>query len=278
MSSLLNEQTITFLGAGSMAEAIIAGLVSKEIVKPEQIIATNFSNHAKLESLKQTYGIRTMSDRGAAVKAADIVILAMKPKQVKEAISDIRIFTNPSQLFVSVLAGISTSYIENLLGHEAGVIRTMPNTSAKVGASATALSKGMTSSNLQLAQVSELFEAVGTVTVVAEEKLDAVTGLAGSGPAYFYFLVEAMEDAAIESGLSHEEASALITQTILGVGKRLESTTKTARELYQEVMSPNGTTEAGINVLREHDGQGIMKKAVNRAITRSKELGIEFNS
>ncbi|MBP3951173.1 pyrroline-5-carboxylate reductase [Bacillus suaedae] len=278
MSSLLNEQTITFLGAGSMAEAIIAGLVSKKIVKPEQIIATNFSNHAKLESLKQTYGIRTMSDRGAAVKAADIVILAMKPKQVKEAISDIRIFTNPSQLFVSVLAGISTSYIENLLGHEAGVIRTMPNTSAKVGASATALSKGTTSSNIQIAQVSELFEAVGTVTVVAEEKLDAVTGLAGSGPAYFYFLVEAMEDAAIESGLSHEEASALITQTILGVGKRLESTTKTARELYQEVMSPNGTTEAGINVLREHDGQGIMKKAVNRAITRSKELGIEFNS
>lgn len=278
MSSLLNEQTITFLGAGSMAEAIIAGLVSKKIVKPEQIIATNFSNHAKLESLKQTYGIRTMSDRGAAVKAADIVILAMKPKQVKEAISDIRIFTNSSQLFVSVLAGISTSYIENLLGHEAGVIRTMPNTSAKVGASATALSKGMTSSNIHLAQVSELFEAVGTVTVVAEEKLDAVTGLAGSGPAYFYFLVEAMEDAAIEAGLTHEEASALITQTILGVGKRLESTTKTARELYQEVMSPNGTTEAGINVLREHDGQGIMKKAVNRAITRSKELGIEFNN
>jgi pyrroline-5-carboxylate reductase len=273
---LLDNKTITFLGAGSMAEAIIAGLVRLQVVKPEQIIATNLRDKEKLAYLKETYGIQTTSDRGEAVKNGNIVILAMKPKHVKEAIEDIQKMTNPKQLFVSVLAGIPTAYIEDLLGTRACVIRTMPNTSAKVGESATAISKGLHASDSQINEVKELFSAVGSVTLVNEQKLDAVTGLAGSGPAYFYFLIEAMEQAAKEAGLTEEEASALITQTVIGVGKRLQSTSKSAKELYEEVMSPNGTTEAGINVLRERKSQEAMTDAVTRAISRSKELGAVF--
>src|SRR5690606_38315009 len=140
-------------------------------------------------------------------------------------------------------AGIPTEYIEDLIGFEAGVIRTMPNTSAKVGESATAISQGTYATDAHLKQDEMLFEAIGTVTVVVEEKLDAVTGLAGSGPAYFYYLIEAMEQAAMDAGLSEKEANELITQTVVGVGKRLQSTTKSPKQLYTEVMSPQGTTE-----------------------------------
>ncbi|MDT8859872.1 pyrroline-5-carboxylate reductase [Alkalihalobacillus sp. MEB130] len=270
---MLQNKTITFLGAGSMAEAIIGGLVRQQVVNPKNIIATNLSDQQKLLDLEQNYGIRTNANRAEAVRHGDIVVLAMKPKHVKEAIEDIQEMTSDQQLFVSVLAGIPTFYIEDLLRSKAGVVRTMPNTSAKVGASATAITKGAYATDKQLREVEQLFSAVGTTTIVAEDKLDAVTGLAGSGPAYFYYLVEAMEQAAKEAGLTQEEASALITQTIVGVGKRLQSTTKSSKELYEEVMSPNGTTEAGINVLREQKSQEAMFQAVTRAISRSKELG-----
>ncbi|MET3508386.1 pyrroline-5-carboxylate reductase [Halalkalibacter oceani] len=275
---MLEQKTITFLGAGSMAEAILGGLISKQIVKPEQIIVTNFQDQQKLTRLAGTYDVNTTSNRMEAVRRADIIILAMKPKHVKEALEEVQTVTRPDQLFVSVLAGIPTDYMESLLKGKASVIRTMPNTSAKVGASATAISKGAYANDEQLQVVEALFAAIGTVTVVEEEKLDAVTGLAGSGPAYFYYLIEAMEKAAVDNGLTKEEASALITQTVIGVGQRLQKTEKSAKELYEEVMSPNGTTEAGIGVLREYHMQDVMEKAIAQAIARSKELGVVFHN
>ncbi|NEU30800.1 pyrroline-5-carboxylate reductase [bacterium LRH843] len=274
---MLENKVITFLGAGSIAEAIIAGLIKHQIVKPEQIIATNHSNKQKLDALQNTYHIETTTDRNKAVTKGDIIVFAMKPKNIKEAIEDIQDDIRPNQLFVSVLAGIPTEYIEDLIGFEADVIRTMPNTSAKVGASATAISKGTYATDVHLKQVEMLFEAVGTVTVVDEKKLDAVTGLAGSGPAYFYYLIEAMEQAATDAGLSETEAKELITQTVVGVGRRLQSTTKSPKQLYTEVMSPQGTTEAGITVLRDRGAQEIIQKAVTEAIQRSKELGSVFS-
>lgn len=275
---MLQQRTITFLGAGSVAEAILGGLISKQIVQPEQITVTNLQDQEKLTRLAGTYHVNTTSNRLEAVRRADIIILAMKPKHVKEALEEVQAATHPDQLFVSVLAGIPTDYMESLLKGKASVIRTMPNTSAKVGASATAISKGAYANDEQLQVVKALFAAIGTVTVVEEEKLDAVTGLAGSGPAYFYYLIEAMEKAAIDNGLTKEEASALITQTVIGVGQRLQKTEKSAKELYEEVMSPNGTTEAGIGVLQEYHMQDVMEKAIAQAIARSKELGVVFHN
>ncbi|WP_370621763.1 pyrroline-5-carboxylate reductase family protein [Bacillus sp. JCM 19034] len=182
------DQTITFLGAGAMAEAIFAGLISEGIVNAEQIIATNFRNHRKLEQLTQTYGIRTTTDRADAVRQADIVILAMKPKQLKEAIAEIKEAFHSSQLLVSVLAGVSTKTIEEQFSFHAKVIRTMPNTSAKIGESATAIAKGIYANDTDTSIASELFSAVGTVSIVNEDKIDSITGIAGSGPAYFFIL------------------------------------------------------------------------------------------
>ncbi|WP_078553073.1 pyrroline-5-carboxylate reductase [Bacillus alkalicellulosilyticus] len=270
---MLSNKKIAFVGAGSMAESIIAGLLANELLTPDQIIATNKSNQERLSYLEQEYRIQTTSDKATAVSEADVIVLAMKPVHVAEGIAEIRSFTSEQQLFISVLAGISTKHISELLGHEGGVIRTMPNTSAKVGASASAITAGEHASQDQLKLTATLFEAIGTVTIVPEDKIDAVTGLAGSGPAYIYYLVEAMEQAASEIGLEKEEANQLIVQTLAGASKRLQSTSKTAVELYKEVMSPGGTTEAGLKVLAENDFQETMKKAILRAVERSKELG-----
>ena len=139
---MLTGKHVAFIGAGSMAESIIGGLVAEKILRPEQITATNRQNQEQLDYLHETYGIHVTSDKEAAMKYADIVILAMKPKNVADGVRGIQRYTTENQLFISVLAGISTAYISELLGHRAPVIRTMPNTSAKVSASATGISAG----------------------------------------------------------------------------------------------------------------------------------------
>ncbi|UOE96026.1 pyrroline-5-carboxylate reductase [Alkalihalobacillus sp. LMS39] len=266
-------KNIAFIGAGSMAESIIAGLLVNDVMKPKQISVINKSDKERLAYLSEQYGISPTINKATAVKEADILLLAMKPKHVTEAIEEIKAFTKEDQLIISVAAGISTTYISELLGHNAGVIRTMPNTSAKVGESATAMSPGLYATEKEMTDAILLFEAIGTVTVVPEHKLDAVTGLAGSGPAYLYYVIEAMEQAAAEIGLEKEEAHLLITQTLFGTAKRYKQTSKTAKQLYKEVMSPGGTTEAGLEILESHQFQEALVKCIARATERSKELG-----
>ncbi|MFC5712270.1 pyrroline-5-carboxylate reductase [Thalassorhabdus alkalitolerans] len=271
---MLRNYHVTFVGAGSMAESIIGGLLSKELLAPEQITATNNSEKERLTYLSDQYGINTTSDKEAAVGKANIVVLAVKPKHVEEAISDIQSVLGENQLLISVLAGISTAYIQKLCQKEIPIIRTMPNTSAKVGASATAMTPGSFASKQDLAVSQSLFQAIGTVTTLEEGKLDAVTGLSGSGPAYVYYIVEAMEQAARETGLEEQEAKELIIQTLYGASKRLQNTDKSSRELYKEVMSPGGTTEAAFEVLESHGVQHGLQKAIERAVKRSEELGV----
>ncbi|MDQ0205657.1 pyrroline-5-carboxylate reductase [Alkalicoccobacillus murimartini] len=256
-----------------MAEAIIGGLISRNIVSPHSITAANLQDQLRLEYIEETYKVNVQSDRLEAVKEADIIILAMKPKNLHDAIAHIKPVLTNDQLVVSVIAGIPTSLIEEELGAPIPVIRTMPNTSAKVGESASAICRGAYATDAHLATVETLFRAIGSVSLVKEEQMDAVTGVAGSGPAYFYYMIEAMEKAACEAGLSEEQAHELVTQTVVGVGKRLQNTKKSPSELYQEVMSPGGTTEAGIHTLRDHSFQQTVQSAVGKAVHRSKELG-----
>ena len=275
--NMLEEKQIVFVGAGAIAESIIAGLIDDDVVSPSQITATNRHDTQRLEVLKERYNINISINKEEAVSKKDIIILAMKPKDVVEGLQGIKAFTSNEQLFISVLAGTPTTYISLLLGNKAPVIRSMPNTSAKVGASATAVSAGEYASNEHVDLAVKLLNAVGTVTVVPEEKLDAVTGLAGSGPAYIYYLVEAMEQAAAEIGLDKDEAKEFIVQTVFGAAKRLQSTNKSSSELYKEIMSPGGTTEAGFKILSDARFQEITVNAIKRATERSKELGMIFS-
>ncbi|RAK22268.1 pyrroline-5-carboxylate reductase [Anoxybacillus vitaminiphilus] len=269
---MTNTKTITFIGAGSMAEALISGM-TKTLYKPEQIIVTNRSNKERLEYIQNTYHVRVEADKEKAVKEADIIILAMKPKDVAEGITSIAQAIDKHQLIISVLAGVSTETIISLIGKNVPIVRAMPNTSAAIGQSATALALGRYANDKHLAIAKELFRTVGAVTVVPEEDLHAVTALSGSGPAYIYYMVEAMEKAAEEIGLEQSVAKDLILQTIIGAAEMLKSSKKHPSVLRKEVTSPGGTTEAGIKVLEDYRYQEAVISCIKRAAKRSAELG-----
>ncbi len=268
--------TITFVGAGAIAEAIISGLVGKGVMDPSQIIVTNRSNEKRLRALCQTYQVRSEEHPSTGVRGADIIVLAFKPSDVTDAIHSIKDQTDPSQVFVSVVAGVPTDTITRLLGHAAPIIRTMPNTGAAVGASATALSLGVHATGRHLEIACSLLKTIGRVTIVEEKDLDAVTGLSGSGPAYIYYLVEAMETAAEHIGLNPVVAKELILQTIIGAALTLRASPEDPACHYRRVMSPGGTTEAGFAVLEDYRFQEAVAACIERATERSREMGAVF--
>ncbi len=270
---MLTNKKIAFIGAGSMAEAMISGILAKKLLQPQQIYVTNRSNREKLLLLQQTYGIETFTNHQEVLPNVDIIILAIKPKDVVETIETIKAYTTNQQLIISVLAGVSTTCISQLLEHNAPVIRTMPNTSAAIGQSITAIAAGSFAAKEHLDLSEALCKAIGEVVVVEEEKLDAITGLSGSGPAYIYYLIEAMEIGAKEIGLDQQLAKQLIAQVLIGAAERIKSTDLSSEILYKQVMSPGGTTEAGFKVLQNYDYQEAMIECIKRAAERSAELG-----
>lgn len=270
---MINKQKIAFIGAGSMAEALIAGMLKEKLYTPDQITVTNRSNKDRLQYLHRTYKVNVTNDKKKLIHSADIIILAIKPKDIEESLSPVSYLMNEQQLLISVLAGVSTLTITDILSKNIPVVRVMPNTSASIGMSATALSLGQYANRQHLQTVRTLFETVGIVTVVNEDDLHAVTGLSGSGPAYVYYLVEAMEKAANEIGLNKNLAKELILQTIIGAAEMLKSSSKHPSILRKEITSPGGTTEAGIEVLEEYQYQEAMIACIKRATERSSELG-----
>lgn len=265
---------IVFYGAGSMAEAIISGLI-KDGQAAESIWLTNKQNKDRLEQLKEKYGINFTYDKATLFKQAGTVVLATKPNDVAKVLKEISPYLTEEVLFISVLAGISTGEIEAHLRQGISVIRVMPNTSAQIQASATALATGSHCSEADLAKASKVFEAVGSVVIVKEEDIHLVTGISGSGPAYFYAFYESIEEVAKKEGMSDEVIKELISQTMIGAGRMLEESPLTAKELRENVTSPNGTTEAALNALAEKGFKEAIQAAVLSAVKRSRELGGE---
>jgi pyrroline-5-carboxylate reductase len=270
------EGRIGFLGAGSIAEAMLSGILKKGLLPADSLLVSNRNNQERLDQLVQSYQVNVTQDRKELVDTSDILILAMKPKDAAEALMELRGIVRPDQLVISVIAGVATSLIEGWLGVECAIIRTMPNTSSAIGLSATGLAcnRFVTEEQLQLATL--LFEAIGTVYTVAEEELDIVTGLSGSGPAYIYYLVEAMVGAGATAGLCRETARLLTLQTLLGAAHMLLDTREDPALLRKQVTSPGGTTQAGIEVLESYQFQEAVTSAILRATERSRELGAQY--
>ncbi|MBP1971085.1 pyrroline-5-carboxylate reductase [Virgibacillus natechei] len=266
-------KNIAFIGAGSMAEAIISGVVKAEILNKEQIIVTNKNNRERVEQLQQKYDIRSIMDKEKVAHETDIIILATKPYDLQKAVESIKPYIRPNHLLISVIAGVSTDYISNLFGGNTPVVRTMPNTSASIGYSATAISAGKYATNEHLEQAETLFNTIGTTTIVDENDMHTVTGISGSGPAYIYYLVEAMEKAAVEAGLDQEVARTLVTQTVVGAGEMLQHSGESASTLRDKITSPAGTTAAGIEALDQHHFEETIRQCVKSARDRSIELG-----
>lgn len=266
---------IAFIGAGSMAEAVFAGLIQTNFIDKQQIYVSNKENEARLEEIRQKYGVNGTTNKKEAIKDADIVFLAMKPHDMEHALIEIKDYVETDQLFISVIAGKSTSFIQEVLGKEVAVIRSMPNTSATIGQSATAIAKGAFATDQDIQIAEKIFASIGTVTVVEEEEMHIVTAISGSGPAYMYYIVEAMEKAAMEAGLTKETAQQLIAQTLIGAGNMLQQSELSPSQLRINVTSPNGTTAAGLEALQAYKVDEGFIACVHRAKERSEQLGKE---
>lgn len=267
-------EKLAIIGAGSMAEALIAGIVKKQLINSDQIWVTNRRNQEKLNSLHTQYGIQTTYDIDKLLENATIVILAMKPKDVAEAVKQIKPYLTSELLLVSLLAGVSMKSIEMLAQKSVPIVRAMPNTSAAIGQSATALVVNSIVSDKEKNTVKKMFDTVGLTVFVQEDQLDAVTGLSGSGPAYIYYLIEAMEKSALEIGLESSLAKELIVQTLIGAAGMVANSVKPPMQLRKEVTSPGGTTEAGLRVLKEHQVQEAFIQCIKEATAQSERLGL----
>ncbi|MDQ0157451.1 pyrroline-5-carboxylate reductase [Robertmurraya andreesenii] len=266
-------EKIAIIGAGSMAEALLSGIIEKKLIHPEQIWVTNRSNQEKLHQLQEQYGVKTTYDLEILLRDATVVILAMKPKDAAASIKQIKSFLREDTLLISLLAGVSMASIEILAEQPIPIVRAMPNTSAAIGQSATALAKNAIVSEEQKSTVKTIFDTVGLTVFVEEPQLDAVTGLSGSGPAYIYYLIEAMEKSAVEIGLEGDLAKKLIVQTLIGAAGMVSKSSKTPKQLRTEVTSPGGTTEAGLKILKEHQVQEAFIQCIREATEQSKRLG-----
>ncbi len=263
---------IGFIGAGNMAGSLIGGLVADGY--PSRRIHVTDVDTDKLERLQQRFGVRVHPDNETLARTCELVVLAVKPQQMCRLAREIAAAVQERRpLIVSIAAGIRETDLERWLGGEAAIVRAMPNTPALVQSGATGLHANARVSARQRDQAESLLRAVGvTVWVDREEQLDAVTAVSGSGPAYFFLLMEAMQKAGIELGLPPETTRLLVEQTALGAAKLALEADADPGELRRRVTSPGGTTERAIALLSEAGFEDLILRALRAACLRSQEL------
>ncbi|KAB7755750.1 pyrroline-5-carboxylate reductase [Mycolicibacterium mucogenicum] len=281
---------IAIIGGGNIGEALLAGLLQSGRQVKDLVVAE--ANSARAAQLAEKYSVRVTDVADAAENAA-YVIVAVKPDAVEgvvETLADAAADADSSsveQVVVSVAAGVPTAFYEAKLPAGSPVVRVMPNTPMLVGAGITALSRGRYANDAQLAEVSEIFSAVGAVLTVPEKQMDAVTAVSGSGPAYFFLMVEAVVDAGVAAGLPRPVATELAAQTMAGAaamlldrmtesgpGSAVGPLDTSAAQLRASVTSPGGTTAAGLRELERGGLRSAVASAVEAAKTRSEQLRI----
>jgi pyrroline-5-carboxylate reductase len=273
----METKQIAILGTGSMGKAILSGLLAAGTI-PANVRVTTKSK-ASADTLSSNHGVQATaleSDSAAnslSAKDADLVILAVKPNMILQTLKDVASVIKPGCLVVSVAAGITTAAMEEQLSGNAAIIRAMPNTPSVVGLGVTGLSKGSNVSAEQLNLAVELFASVGKVLVVDESKIDALSTISGSGPAYVFYFAEKLITAAKSLGFSEQEASLMVKETFLGSATLLATSSSSPEELRQQVTSPNGTTMQATGRFDAADLERVFIEATEAALARAKELG-----
>lgn len=258
---------VGFIGCGNLGSSLITGLLGAGSLKGEEIIASD-ADESKLDGLKKL-GVEVTTDNKRVAASSDVVFIAVKPDVVGEVLEEIREFSK-GKLLISVAAGVSTKFIESKT--EARVIRVMPNICGLVGEMASCFSAGTKATAEDRELIKRLLASVGEAIEVEEGAMDAVTGLSGSGPAYFYLIIEAMQRAGVELGLPPDVALRLAAQTAKGAGEMVLRSGKELGELTRMVCSPKGTTIEGLKVLEERKVKEAIKEAVKAAARRAREL------
>ena len=268
---------IAFLGAGSMARAVLSGLLQPGVEVTGGIRTTNrtAARAAELDDLPGVSSYATETDAAAnrtAVAGAKVVVVAVKPAMVPDLLREIADALEPGTIVVSVAAGVTVATFESLLPESVAVIRSMPNTPAVVGRAVTGIAAGTRSSDDDLALAVAMFETVGDVLVVPESQLDALSTISASGPAYVFYLIEQFTATAIDKGFTPEQAALMVQGTFRGASELLAASGDEPAELRRRVTSPKGTTERAVAVLVEANLKQLFDRATDAALARAREL------
>lgn len=264
---------IGFVGGGAIAEAIIKGLL-KHGTASTAIFVSDISTE-RLVYLKDNLQIQIVKDNAAVVSAADLIVLAVKPQNLAEAAQSLAGAIDRNKTIISILAGVTTLQVENILPPESRVVRAMPNTPALVGCGITALTAGRCAEEKDLAAAKVIFESVGSVIVLPEKMMNAVTGLSGSGPAYLYLVIEALADGGVLAGLPRDVALKLAVETVRGAAAMVAETGLHPGQLKDMVTSPAGTTITGLHRLEQAGVRGVFMEAVKAAAEKSELISGE---
>ncbi|MDB1086691.1 pyrroline-5-carboxylate reductase [Streptomyces sp. ACA25] len=262
-------QKIAVLGTGKIGEALLTGLLRGGRDVADLLVSVRRPERAEI--LRARHGVRVVSNAEAA-KAADTLVLTVKPQDMAALLEELAPHTPADRLVISAAAGITTAFVEQRLAPGTPVVRAMPNTPALVDEAMSVISAGAHATEDDLAHAEELFDSVGKTLRLPESQQDAATALSGSGPAYFYFLVEAMTDAGILLGLPRDKAHDLIVQAAYGASLMLRDTGEHPVTLREAVTSPGGTTISAIRELENHGVRAALIAALEAARDRSREL------
>jgi pyrroline-5-carboxylate reductase len=265
-------QTIGFIGAGNMTEAMVSGLLHAGLVDQSQIMASDVRADRR-DAIKRQFAVHVTSDNRAVASRSDLLVLSVEPQVLDEVLADIESSLKAHALVVSVAAGYPLARLARHLPRHTKLVRAMPNTpsSVRAGITAVTVTSGVPEEETHRARA--LFEAIGQVVMVEERLMDAVTGLSGSGPAYIFVLIEALADGGVKAGLPRPIAEILAAQTVLGAAKMVQDTGEHPARLKDRVASPGGTTIAGLHVLEQGRLRATLISAVEAATNRSAELG-----
>jgi pyrroline-5-carboxylate reductase len=262
-----------FLGAGRMATALARGCANAGLVAPGGVLASDPSEAARAGFELAVHGANATADNLAVLAASDTVVLAVKPQMMAAVLAGICEAVEPRHLIISIAAGVKLARLANSLPPGTRLVRVMPNTPCLIGLGASCYSRGSTASANDAALVERLLASVGKAYEVDESKLDAVTGLSGSGPAFIYTVIEALAEGGAAMGLPPALALDLAAQTAVGAASMLAATGLSPDELRNQVTSPGGTTLAGLEALRRADAAAAFRAAVEAATNRSIQLG-----
>jgi pyrroline-5-carboxylate reductase len=266
---------IAFIGTGSMGSAVLDGLLAAGHSK--SLISATTKTEAKAKALRDR-GIsalagETSPDANALMAGdADLIVLGVKPYQIVDVLTELKGEIGKNAVVISMAAGIQLSTMAAVLDENPNIIRTMPNTPALVGKGVTGLAAASSASQDAIAAASALFEAVGSVLVIPESQIDALSAVSGSGPAWVYYIIEQWEKVAIAQGFSEQDAKLLVRQTLAGSVELLESTGEEPAELRRKVTSPGGTTERIIATMEQADLHGVFAQSLNAAVARAREI------
>jgi pyrroline-5-carboxylate reductase len=263
------DRTVAILGTGIMGSALLSGLIRSGRDAAQLVITGRNAERAK--ELAGTYGVALMSNV-EATRAADTLVLVVKPQDMEGLLAEIRSHVAPGALVVSLAAGITTGFLEERLPVGTAVVRVMPNTPALVDEGMAAVSPGLHCDEGHLREAEDLLRSCGKVLRVAEKHLDAVTAISGSGPAYIFYVVEAMIEAGVLLGMPRTTSTELVVQTLYGAATMLKETGQHPTVLREQVSSPGGTTMAAVRQLDDHKVRAAFVTAMEAAADRSRQL------